>query len=126
MQSWMGLSLFEAFDGWRYAVESAQRQRRREDRRRLREERIKFEDAVAKFEYEKIDVSVSVISIFLFIHLAYSNYWRLLSSSSLYGLNPGTIGMMCPFGYMQGLINGNTKSLRSRHIPPCRTLCWIQ
>lgn len=57
MQSWMGLSLFDAFDGWRFSVETAHRRRRREERSKLKEERIKFEDAVAKYEYQKIEIS---------------------------------------------------------------------
>lgn len=57
MQSWMGLSLFDSFDSWRYVVEKANSQRRREERRHLQEERLWYEDELAKYEYLKIDVS---------------------------------------------------------------------
>ena len=57
MQSWMGLSLFDAFDSWRYVVEKADSQRRREARRQLKEEMLWYQDELAKYEYEKIDVS---------------------------------------------------------------------
>lgn len=58
MQSWMGLSLLEAFDGWRCVVETSNSQSRREERRQLKEERLQYEDAIARYEYEKIDVSL--------------------------------------------------------------------
>lgn len=58
MQSWMGLSLFDAFDGWRFSVGMAQRQRRREERQKLKEDRLQFEDAVARYEYYKIEISL--------------------------------------------------------------------
>ena len=53
----MGLTLFDAFDGWRFSVEMAQRQRRREERQKLKEDRLQFEDAVARYEYYKIEIS---------------------------------------------------------------------
>lgn len=58
MQSWMGLSLFEAFDGWRFAVEKVHSQRRREERHRLKEERLAYESALSLYEYQVIEVSL--------------------------------------------------------------------
>ena len=59
LRSWMGLSLFDAFEGWRYSVELANSQRRREQRKELKEERLRYEDELAQYEYDKIDVSSS-------------------------------------------------------------------
>jgi hypothetical protein len=58
MQSWMGLSLFDAFYGWRHAVERIQSRRRREERLVLKEERLAYQDAVSFYEYQVIEVSL--------------------------------------------------------------------
>ena len=70
MQSWIGLDTTQAFSGWRHVVQTVRRQRRREGRSQLREERIKFEDAVARYEYQRIDVG-EVHSFFFFLCLAF-------------------------------------------------------
>jgi hypothetical protein len=101
MQNWMGLSLFDAFDGWRYAVELIQQQRRRDERRALKEARLRFEDEVARYEYEMIDVSLfDTLILVTSIVLLGSYDDQTFSSSYLNGRKAGMSSMIYLCGFM--------------------------
>lgn len=57
MKSWIGLSIDDAFRGWQRCVKETKHKNRTEQKGYLRKERLRYEDGVAKYELEKIDVS---------------------------------------------------------------------
>ena len=57
MQNWQGVTIDEVFKCWRQNVESSKRLQRREKRQVLRDERLHYEDKLATFELQKLEVS---------------------------------------------------------------------
>ncbi|KAL9182757.1 hypothetical protein ACHAXT_004036 [Thalassiosira profunda] len=55
MKSWLGVTTDQVFQCWRNIVEQSKRADRREARRRLREERLRYEDAMAAYNLEQIE-----------------------------------------------------------------------
>ena len=57
MQNWQGVTIDEVFKCWRQNVESSKQLQRREKRQVLRDERLHYEDKLATFELQKLEVS---------------------------------------------------------------------
>lgn len=56
MQNWQGVTIDEVFKCWRQDVESSKQLQRREKRQVLRDERLQYEDNLATFELQKLEV----------------------------------------------------------------------
>lgn len=57
IKNWMGLSTNDAFRGWRECVAASRKRKRMEQRAQMKEERLRFEDELARYEMERIEVS---------------------------------------------------------------------
>ena len=58
MKKWDGVSSDQVFQGWRGLIESSKRLDRRAHRQRLKDERLQYEDQLATYEINKLEVSV--------------------------------------------------------------------
>ena len=57
MKKWDGVSSDQVFQSWRGLIESSKRLERRKNRQRLKDERLQYEDKLAEYEINKIEVS---------------------------------------------------------------------
>ncbi|KAL7470558.1 hypothetical protein ACHAXS_010818 [Conticribra weissflogii] len=55
LKSWMGLSVDDAFRGWRQCVKKSKQRRRREDKLKLKQLRLDYEESVAKYEQKMLE-----------------------------------------------------------------------
>ena len=62
MKKWDGVSSDQVFQGWRGLIESSKRLERRKNRQRLKDERLQYEDKLAEYEINKLEVSSSPVS----------------------------------------------------------------
>jgi len=58
MKKWDGVSSDQVFQNWRGLIESSKRLERRKNRQRLKDERLQYEDKLAEYEINKLEVSI--------------------------------------------------------------------
>jgi len=63
MKKWDGVSSDQVFQGWRGLIKSSKRLEKRKNRQRLKDERLQYEDQLAEYEINKLEVSI--FSLFL-------------------------------------------------------------
>lgn len=59
MKNWLGVTTDDVFRGWRDCVEASKKQKRIEQRKQLRGERLRYEDHMATYEFTKLEVKNS-------------------------------------------------------------------